>query len=542
MNDSEPAVFLFACDHFRKEFETVVEASRMEGIAMCPFSAWCTRPPASWTEVLSIIGEVDESRNTLLVGGHCLSMVMGSDDVPGNVTIHSMPQCAYLVATPRLVDALLEEAAYLVTPDWLCAWLDRLLEMGLEGPDISRAFFCDFCSKVVLLDTETEADSHRHLHEFAEFINRPAQRLVVGTGHLRMLLHELLLEYQLSQAVSFSDELARRCEAKMADYAMAMELAGELAKARDEPAVIRALLDFFDSLASPGTLRYVSVRGGRVGEVHGLSPDSGKGDAPGLAERLLETDAEHRILDGDAGVVIKLRQSDEILGLFEMSDFRFPQWGRHYVNLALSLLRVCGLAVVSARSFQELQNAREALRTANLELEVMARTDGLCGVANRRQFNETLRGEWNRMGRNRSPLSLVMCDIDHFKAYNDANGHQQGDDCLVQVAGVLANAAKRPGDLAARYGGEEFAVVLPNTDEEGALVVGRGIRTAVAALEIPHSPTAAHEIVTVSVGVATMRPDAGGDPEALVRAADEALYRAKAQGRNQTVVAQPVVV
>jgi diguanylate cyclase (GGDEF)-like protein len=175
-----------------------------------------------------------------------------------------------------------------------------------------------------------------------------------------------------------------------------------------------------------------------------------------------------------------------------------------------------------------------ALEDANHRLEELAATDALTLLANRRGFDARLSQEWRRSRRERTPLSLLLLDVDHFKLFNDRYGHQSGDDCLHRVGQGILGAIRRPADTAARYGGEEFAVVLPDTDEFGAAHVAERVRAAVEALAIPHAASALGR-VTVSVGAATAWPEAGADPDAagLVRLADEALYRAKREGRNR---------
>jgi diguanylate cyclase (GGDEF)-like protein len=163
-------------------------------------------------------------------------------------------------------------------------------------------------------------------------------------------------------------------------------------------------------------------------------------------------------------------------------------------------------------------------------------TDGLTGIANRRRLDQVLDAEWKRVARSRAPLSLLILDVDHFKRFNDALGHVAGDDCLRRIAACAATALWRPGDLIARYGGEEFAVVLPETDAPGAVEVAERIQRAVADQAIPHPDSAAGEAVTVSIGVATRVPALPEGPAVLVRAADEALYRAKQRGRNRVEV------
>lgn len=170
----------------------------------------------------------------------------------------------------------------------------------------------------------------------------------------------------------------------------------------------------------------------------------------------------------------------------------------------------------------------------NRELTRISSVDGLTGIPNRRQYDESLGREWGRAMRNGSALSVLMCDVDEFKKYNDHYGHQAGDECLKRVAGVLAASAKRPTDMAARYGGEEFSVILPDTHLQGALQVAEGIRQGVERLGLPHAACGQEAVVTVSVGVASVVP-ARGQHEIpfLVRLADAGLYQAKSQGRNQ---------
>lgn len=173
------------------------------------------------------------------------------------------------------------------------------------------------------------------------------------------------------------------------------------------------------------------------------------------------------------------------------------------------------------------------LEAANRELQRLATLDALTKVANRRRFDEFFQREWRRMMREQAPLSLILCDVDFFKAYNDTYGHQAGDDCLQLVAAAICEAVKRPGDLVARYGGEEFAVILPRTDAIGAVVVAEEIRTKVARLQIAHNSSTVKNFVTLSLGVACTIPSSDSSCEQLLERADKALYEAKAGGRNR---------
>lgn len=195
-----------------------------------------------------------------------------------------------------------------------------------------------------------------------------------------------------------------------------------------------------------------------------------------------------------------------------------------------------------ARDITERKKIEQKLHEVNRMLSRLSALDGLTGIANRRSFDEYLEREWKRALRYGNPLSLVMLDIDFFKNYNDTYGHQKGDDCLKQVAGVLETSLKRPSDLAARYGGEEFAIVLPDTDFEGAVAVAERLRLNVESLRIPHIRSQVSPYVTISVGVASAVPDRASTPEGLISAADAALYRAKREGRNRVETAKTALL
>jgi diguanylate cyclase (GGDEF)-like protein/hemerythrin-like metal-binding protein len=175
-------------------------------------------------------------------------------------------------------------------------------------------------------------------------------------------------------------------------------------------------------------------------------------------------------------------------------------------------------------------------RYAHEELERRAYLDHLTGLANRRRFDEVLAQEHARHARSGADLSLIMLDIDHFKAFNDGYGHVSGDDCLRRIARVIAGSVVRPADFAARYGGEEFACILPETGTSGAVAIAEKIRLGIMGLVIPHnfSPTA--DCVTVSIGVATITCSADEPASDLVVLADKMLYKAKAAGRNRVEV------
>ena len=173
------------------------------------------------------------------------------------------------------------------------------------------------------------------------------------------------------------------------------------------------------------------------------------------------------------------------------------------------------------------------LSEANEELTRIAHVDGLTKLSNRRTFDETLQNEMQRSIRYKLPITLMMCDIDYFKQYNDAYGHVVGDECLIKIAGCLKDSFKRASDLATRYGGEEFAIILPHTNDKEAEQLSKTCIENIRKLKVPHSDSGVSKYVTISIGVATIIPDKTDDADLLIKAADEELYKAKKNGRNR---------
>jgi diguanylate cyclase (GGDEF)-like protein len=199
--------------------------------------------------------------------------------------------------------------------------------------------------------------------------------------------------------------------------------------------------------------------------------------------------------------------------------------------------------VLEAEKRELLENRNAELERQTEEAHLRANTDGLTQVSNRRCLDDRLQKEWQRLRREQELrrdqkwLSLILIDIDYFKNYNDFYGHLSGDDCLIQIAQTAAKQIKRPDDLFARYGGEEFMVILPNTEIDGAITVAKSIQESIRNLNIPHEDSKISEIVTISMGIASVIPTSDKSPEHLIALSDKVLYEAKHQGRDRYVVA-----
>lgn len=234
--------------------------------------------------------------------------------------------------------------------------------------------------------------------------------------------------------------------------------------------------------------------------------------------------ADYKILDA-AYVVLQ-----------SMDNSNLPiktQFEELYLGYKKLLRQSIQLINIADRQQDRLYNLQIDITEKNRELEALCITDGLTGIANRRCFDEILVQEYARHARTGAELSMIMLDVDHFKAFNDNYGHINGDECLRQVAAVIKSCTCRPADLVARYGGEEFACILPETGQGGAVAIGDNIRSSIMALAIPHVGSSVANQVTASLGVVTVNCISDGSAVDVVAKADELLYQAKLKGRNR---------
>lgn len=290
----------------------------------------------------------------------------------------------------------------------------------------------------------------------------------------------------------------------------------------------QAILDGFFSVAPVGLgivdrdLRYVRVNT-LMAAMHNLPAESHIGQSIHEIRPDLASDVEsvYRQVLSTGQPILNREENNKL----QHQDNPVQTWLATYFPILNSVQKPTQVGVV----LMEISEIKQLER----QLRKQAYMDGLTQVANRLYFNDMFELEWRRCGRSQQPLSMVLTDLDEFKAYNDTYGHPMGDQCLKQFASVLTQAVNRPGDVVARYGGEEFVVILPETNAAGALRVAERIRQRLHQLQIPHCRSSVAPYATVSLGIATCIPSLQQQSDALLQAADRALYESKRQGRDR---------
>jgi diguanylate cyclase (GGDEF)-like protein len=236
-----------------------------------------------------------------------------------------------------------------------------------------------------------------------------------------------------------------------------------------------------------------------------------------------------------AEYVVPIRYHDSTLGVLNLESTERERFTPQVQSLCRAVADQIAGAIHVAIVNGQLAEANDKLKRANLELHRISSYDALTGVPNRRRLDEVLAHEWRWAQRTGRPLTLMLADLDHFKALNDSHGHLRGDECLKLVAQALADGLMRPADFVARYGGEEFALVLPDLDAERAQSYAESLRARVEALRLAHGSSPVSPHVTLSLGVASLVASQGRPHSELVAAADAAMYAAKRAGRNRVM-------
>jgi len=528
--------FLF-CAHYASEGKMALDSLSLEGSCMAVFEPRCGRPPVDEAELTKVIEKLDGVRHMELFGGCCLSKLSDGDLKGCRLHIHRFANCFAMLLDQRIIDECLAKRAYLTTPGWLANWPANMKRLGLDQ-DTARAIFAEAIDRIVLLDTGYDNHCVKRLGQFSDFVGRPHETIHIGLDIFKLMISHA---YQLRQYESRLEKLSadyRTLQKQATTNAMAIDLLTSLARVVDEEQAVEGMMNVYAMLFAPKTINYLEFERGLPDRLWTRPHCSDDIELAAIKKRLAAVEAESGYTRSGHGFVLRITKRGVATGVIELDEVAFPENLDQYLNQALGIVNISVLPIENARKYQKLAAIEDKLRKANQQLVQLATTDALTGIANRRTYDECIEREWRRMLREQLPLSLVICDIDFFKRFNDHYGHDEGDDCLRKVARAIDSQAMRPGDVAARYGGEEFVMIMPATPAEGALHIAERIRQSVAELNIPHACSDAAPYVTVSIGVSQVAPQDAQDMSisALFHAADVALYQAKRQGRNRSVL------
>lgn len=347
---------ILGCHNFHREVDAAIAAEGWADVSAIAFPARCGRPPLSWDELRALLP--NDCAQLVVVGRACMQ---GLGEAPAGfppVRLVPQQQCFNIVADPCLVNEAIGEGGYLLTPGWLANWREHVAEMGFT-PETAGSFFQDFARKLVLFDTGIDAAAKTQLAELASAVGLPAKRIAVGLDRVRMLLKSVVLDGRLDQERRLRIEAERHHQRELADRVSALDLLGQLARAREETEAIAAIEDVFRMLFAPESWHYL-----RVEQELPLAD-------PGVPDDVFAALGELRSpwawTPSGRGFMLRIAHGEHRLGLIAVDGFAFPEFRERYLNLALAISGVCALAIDNARTHKQLV---EAERMASLAVLV----------------------------------------------------------------------------------------------------------------------------------------------------------------------------
>ncbi|HPH94978.1 MAG TPA: diguanylate cyclase [Anaerolineaceae bacterium] len=502
---------LLTCKHFMPELEAVLRSGALSDVEAGAFPAVCLNPQRVSNVIGSFSDLADANQPVIaLMGGCFMNYQAHLRQMPPNYQVRQFAQCFNMLAPQSLIDDYTRSGAYLLTPGWLSAWRGHLKVWGFDQKTASD-FFHESADHLLLLDTEVDPLSREHLKDMAAYLGMPYKVVSIGLDFFRLTITQIVLEWRHQKMY----KEAERAKKKTADYMMSLDLLTGLVGAFSEKEVIEKIVDLFFLLCASPNIVFIRIENDTVKNVTALNPpEPEEGEIHAWLENCPEP---YGWLDEEEGFYLRLNYQEEWIGFLHVTDIPFPEFHHDYLNLAVSISSICSLAINDAHLFDKIKQ--------------MASTDALTGLNNRRQLMVLAEINFNQARRYKHPLSLIIMDIDHFKAVNDTYGHSGGDLVLSAVA-RSCSSVMRDSDVQGRYGGEEFLFLLPETDLSHAIQAAERIRNNIESLEVPVEGRLIK--ITVSLGVAELDDDCA-DLDALIIRCDKALYKAKNSGRNRVV-------
>ncbi len=387
--NSKKTLKIITCDNYKREFEQILLSEDFKDVELVSAGLRCGRPGPHWQSVSAILPHDTPLSDVRLLGCACLS---AHDTVPKALSaLRCRPNAhgAYLFAPKDFLDTLVSEGSYLVTPGWLTNWRQRIHQWGFDET-LAREYFSESAVKIVLLDTGIDAGSNEHLIQFAEFVQRPHESFSVGVEMLRLSIWNLVLEWRLERLDDNAAALVAAADRKKTDYAMSVEILGELARTHTESDTIAKIMELFSALFAPEEIAFIAARDTDAGS------SSEAGEAAADAENELHdfragTDP-YKIVAAHHGFLLRLSYDQETLGVLILRRISFPEFGQHYINLSLALSTVCGLALKNSRVHDELLRTNEALTAALDDVQTLSGLVPICSYCKKIRDDS---GYWN---------------------------------------------------------------------------------------------------------------------------------------------------
>jgi hypothetical protein len=383
---------LLVCENLEREVRAVQESECWENVEVLVCPALCPAPENYAVTAQKVADATNRHpAQCLVVGcGGMRELAGGVHEGPPQGRV-AMASCFELLIGPQLASGWMRDGAFLLTPGWLGRWPEYIRVWGFDQAT-AREFFSECVSRLVLLDSGVDPDSAQRLVEFASFVDRPAETVPVGLDYFRLHLAHLLLPWELDKQRAAHAFALADAQRRLADYAMSYDLVGSLAGMKSEDQVIEAIFDLFSMLFAPASLVYVPIVDGKA-EPARYFPETAPMD-PSAVARLAELREEYVWTGSERGFALRMGEPGAVLGVLKVEDVAFPQHIQQYMNLGLSLARVCALALRNARVYEQLQSTVGQLQEALASIKTLSGFIPICASCKKIRDDE---GFWTQV-------------------------------------------------------------------------------------------------------------------------------------------------
>jgi anti-anti-sigma regulatory factor len=354
-------VGLMVCKNFERELITVLEAEQPHDVILLRFPVQCEPPGLSWETLAKVIAAGGDACSQIhILGGSCFVRLAAlPPELQARCRVHHLEQCLEMVAGRQLIEEYQAQGAYVLTPGWLARWRLTVKRWGFE-PEMARMFLTESATKLLLLDTGVDEQSGQHLQEFADFAGLPAETVPVGLDYLRLFVRDIVLAWRLEHEKAAARDTLTRANQSSASYSMALDMIDAMAGFTSEEKVIASIIDLFTLLFSPLSVIYASLASGEPDRLWHNTPNW-ETDEGVIKSRLRKFKGGHEWTEKGNGFRVRIVYNHEELAMVEVEEIAFPEYKQLYLNIALGLVKVCGLAVNNARTYQALKKTFQTI-------------------------------------------------------------------------------------------------------------------------------------------------------------------------------------
>ena len=392
---------ILTCHNFHREVAAAIAAEGWTDVIAADFPSNCGHPPFNWEALLPLIPE--DCCQIVVLGRVCLSALGNPPEGFPPTRIVPVEQCFHLVAGQQLVNEAIAEGAYLITPRWLADWRNRIRKMGFETNQASE-FFRDFAKELVLLDTGIDPESVSRFAELGNEVKLPVRRIGVGLDATRMLVSRLVLEWRLEQEQHWAKENAQRHAGELADLVSAMDMLTRLARTLHEDEAISAIEELFQMLFAPETLHYLRVENNIPIPIRAIPAD--------MLETMRGLHNDYALTPDGRGFLLRIGRDETTLGIIAVNRLAFPEYRERYLNMALAITGVCGLAIENARNRRRMVEAEKMTSLGILVAGVAHEVNTPLGVV--LAAASTLQRQCRHLTRHFDERSMTQSELENY--------------------------------------------------------------------------------------------------------------------------------